>query len=297
MNLPWLTSVFNQLTGRFLANRLHHALLFCGPAGIGKLALAEAFSKTLLCQKPSSLGACEHCQSCALLDANTHPDFHILESKKQLGVDKIREGIGKLSATSQLGRNKVLVIPNADAMTDSAANALLKTLEEPTNNTFIMLLTDKVQHLLPTILSRCERTVLALPPEHQSLAWLQQQGLEDASPALLQAYGGAPLKLIDAMNKDGEGLSFRAFNEGVDALLAGSTTALSLATTWQDAARQVVNWCQQRAHKAFIINQRMEDYAAYSESTQAAKQLQHPGINKVIVLTRVLERLTRPTAY
>lgn len=296
MNLPWLTSVFNQLTGRFLAQRLHHALLFCGPSGMGKQVLAEAFAKTLLCQKPSSVGPCNQCQSCSLFVAGTHPDFHILESEKQLGVDKIREGIGKLSGTSQLGRNKVLIIPAADTMTESAANALLKTLEEPTNNTFLMLLTDKVQHLLPTILSRCEKTVLPLPPEEQSLNWLQEQGVEDASPALLQAYGGAPLKLLAAVNDESEGLSFRSFNEGVDSLLSGGTTPLALATKWQDAARQVVRWCQQRAHSAYLASQRPEDYAAYVACTHSTRQLQHPGINKVIVLTQVLERLTRPHA-
>lgn len=297
MKLPWLTPVLNQLTGRFLAQRLHHALLFCGPSGIGKQTLAEGFAKVLLCQKPTSVGACEACQSCSLFEAGTHPDFHSLESEKQLGVDKIREGIGKLSGTPQMGRNKVLVIPSADTMTDSAANALLKTLEEPTNNTFLMLLTDKVQHLLPTILSRCEKAVLPLPAQEQSLVWLHEQGVEDASPALLQAYGGAPLKLLKAVSEDSEGLSFRHFNDGIDALFGGSTTPLALASKWQDSASQVVKWCQQRAHDAYLASQRQEDYAVYVACTRAVKQLQHPGINKVVVLTQVLEKLTRPHAH
>ncbi|GGW76872.1 DNA polymerase III subunit delta' [Alteromonas halophila] len=287
--LPWFDALFGQLTGRFLAARLHHALLLAGPAGIGKARFAVALAQMVLCRQTATSGACGSCQSCQLFAANTHPDFHMLQSEKQLGVDAVRGGIATLGATAQLGHNKVLLIKGADTMTESASNALLKTLEEPTNNTFIILLTDKLTRLLPTILSRCEKHKLGVPAVSESLAWLQEQGCEDVDEALLQAYGYAPLR-VQAAVADSNALSFRAYSDGFAQLMTGDITPLALATKWQDNASQIVTWCQQQAYKAYCQRQQRQDLACFERCQQAIASLQHPGINKAVVLCGVLEQ-------
>ena len=137
--LPWLAERYQQLVQRFQTSKLHHGILLSGPQGVGKRELADAMMQAILCLHPSSGGPCGECQSCKLIEAGTHPDRYLLESDKQLGVDAIREAIGKLNTTAQIGRHKVLIIPAAERMTEAASNALLKTLEEPTDNTYLLL--------------------------------------------------------------------------------------------------------------------------------------------------------------
>lgn len=289
---PWFAQMQQQLAGRLMARRLHHALLFIGPAGIGKIGMARQLSKTILCKQPQQSGYCGQCQSCMLFDAGSHPDFNVLESEKQLGVDKIREGSTRLSSTAQLGGNKVLLIPAADSMTEAASNALLKTLEEPTAATFLILLARKQSQLLPTILSRCEKHILGVPPIRDSLDWLKQQGVTDASEALLNAYHKAPLSLLDALN-DAEGFSYRQFDEGMAALLAGREDVAVLAGKWQDDARQVVSWCQQRVHDRFLTRHQPRDWQRYQRFIEAQRQLLHPGVNKALILTSVLREVVQ----
>ena len=292
--LPWFTATYTSLISRYLAKKLHHGLLLTGVSGIGKNQLALGLSNTLLCKHPSVDGPCEQCQSCHLRQAGNHPDFHILESEKQLGVDKIREGIAKLSGTAQMGGNKVLLIPKADTMTEAAANALLKTLEEPTNNTFLLLITDSVNKLMPTILSRCERQVLSLPSVSESLNYLQAKGVEDASEALLAAYGYAPLRVEEALSGDND-FSYRNFSEGIQALLAGDANlqAQTLASKWQDNAQQVALWCQQMAHDDYMQRQQVVDFNRYKTCVEAVKTLQHAGVNKSMVLFGLLKQFQR----
>lgn len=292
--LPWFSDIYTGLMQRYLDAKLHHGLLLSGPRGIGKHQLAQSLSFTLLCKQPSVNGPCEACQSCHLRQAGNHPDFHILESEKQLGVDKIREGIAKLSGTAQMSGNKVLLIPDAHTMTEAAANALLKTLEEPTDNTYLVLITDSMNKLMPTILSRCEKHILALPSTQESVNYLASKGVEDASEALLKAYGGAPLRVEEAL-KGGDDFSYRDFTDGFQALLAGSPDfqAQTLANKWQDSAIQVAQWCQQIAQQDYIQKQQPSDFTRYSACVEAVKTLQHPGVNKSMVLFGLLKQFQR----
>lgn len=292
--LPWFSEVYAGLIQRYLDAKLHHGLLLSGPRGIGKYQLAQSLSFTLLCKQPTLEGPCGECQSCHLRKAGNHPDFHILESEKQLGVDKIREGIAKLAGTAQMSGNKVLLIPEAHTMTEAAANALLKTLEEPTDNTYLILITDSVNKLMPTILSRCEKHMLALPSTQESLNYLATKGVEDASEALLNAYGGAPLRVEDAL-EGSEDFSYRDFTDGFQGLLAGTPNfqAQSLANKWQDNAMQVAQWCQQLAQQDYIQKQQPTDYARYKTCVEAVKTLQHPGVNKSMVLFGLLKQFQR----
>ena len=292
--LPWFTATFSTLLTRYMAKKLHHGLLLTGPKGIGKNQLAVGLSNALLCKQPRSDGPCEQCQSCHLRQAGNHPDFHVLESEKQLGVDKIREGIAKLSGTAQMGGNKVLLIPHADTMTEAAANALLKTLEEPTNNTFLLLITDSINKIMPTILSRCERQILALPSISDSLSYLRAKGIEDASEALLAAYGYAPLRVEEALSGE-EDISYRDFSDGMQALLAGDANiqAQTLANKWQGNAQQIALWCQQMAQHDYMQRQQAVDYKRYEVCVDAVKTLQHAGVNKSMVLFGLLKQFQR----
>ena len=292
--LPWFSSIYTSLTTRYLAKSLHHGLLFSGVKGIGKFQLALELSHTLLCKQSSVQGPCGQCQSCHLRQAGNHPDFHILESEKQLGVDKIREGIAKLIGTAQMGGNKVLLIPKADSMTEAASNALLKTLEEPTLNTYLILITNSVNKLMPTILSRCEKHTLGLPTEQESMQYLVQKGFNDVNPALLGAYGNAPLSVEDALSGEDD-FSYRLFSDGMRALLAGDADKQPqmLANKWQDNAGQVALWCQQHAHERFMQRQQPDDYVRYKACVDAVKTLQHPGVNKSMVLFGLLKQFQR----
>ena len=291
--LPWFTPVYQHLIGRLLVSKLHHGLLLTGPAGIGKPELARELAKAMLCKQPDALGYCGQCQSCHVFDAGTHPDFSELVSEKQLGVDKIREGIGGLNATAQFSGNKVLVIPDADKMTESAANALLKTLEEPTPNTFLILVTDRPQQLLATIISRCEKHILARPSSEMALQWLEQQGVEDVTEALLHAYGDAPLDVKAALEQ-GEGLSYREYTDGLDRLLAGQTDAVSLATQWQDSAGRIVGWLQQFARAQYTDNLQTEYFHLFEACSQVQKTLLNPGVNKIMILSSLLAEVKHP---
>lgn len=289
--LPWFINTFSGLWSRYSANKLHHALLFIGAEGIGKAQLVKGLSDSLLCKQPTSEGACHQCQSCKLRMAGSHPDFYVLESDKQLGVDRIREGITKLMGTAQMGGNKVLVIPQADSMTEAAANALLKTLEEPTNNTYLLLIATSVNKMMPTILSRCEKLRLATPDIDSSIGYLQQQGITDANETLLAAYGNAPLRVEAALRSEDE-VTFTTFNDEIGAILGGTgeQTLLGLANKWQSNAIQIAIWCQQMAHKAYLEHQHPQDYARYRSCIEAAKTLQHPGVNKSMVLVSIIKQ-------
>lgn len=289
--LPWFVDTYHQLLARYSANKLHHALLFVGAKGIGKKQLVQGIADSLLCKQVTPNGPCNECQGCQLRLAGNHPDYYVLESDKQLGVDKIREGIAKLSGTAQMGGNKVLIIPRADDMTEAAANALLKTLEEPTNNTYLLLITHTLNRIMPTILSRCEKHTLPLPDVETSTRYLTQQGIEEVSEELLRAYGFAPLR-VEAAIKNEDEFSVQSVQDGLNTLANsnGQQYIFELAQKWQENAAQVVTWCQQKAYQSYAENQQPKDYERYKACLRAIKTLQHPGVNKSMVLVGILKQ-------
>lgn len=155
------------LTLQYQQNMLPHAIIIQGQTGSGSEALAHWLIELLICQQPqlsgddvagsnSILRACGQCKSCLLQRSHTYPDTLLLEvESKTLGVDDIRRSNSFLEKTAQLGRFKTVLIPDAENMTVAAANALLKTLEEPSENSFIVLLAKDLDSLLPTVISRC----------------------------------------------------------------------------------------------------------------------------------------------
>lgn len=231
---PWQQALWSQLGGR--AQHAHAYLLY-GPAGIGKRALAEHWAAQLLCQRPAAAGACGECKACQLLAAGTHPDYFVLEpeeAEKPIRVDQVRDLVGFVVQTAQLGGRKVVLLEPAEAMNVNAANALLKSLEEPSGDTVLLLISHQPSRLLPTIKSRCVQQACPLPGAAASLEWLARALPDEPAEALeelLALSGGSPLT---AQRLHGQGVREQRAQvvEGVKRLLKQQIAASQLAESW-----------------------------------------------------------------
>jgi len=197
---PWHRETLATLVEQAAGNRLPHALLLSGAAGIGKLRLARALAEALLCQQPKAGQACGQCHACHLSAAGSHPDYQQLrpeEAGKAIKIDQVRDLVQFASRTPQYDGYRVALIAPAHAMNRNAQNALLKTLEEPGERTLLLLLSDQPARLLATVRSRCQQRALPLPEPAQARQWLEEQlGQSDRAAALLALAGGAPLQAL-----------------------------------------------------------------------------------------------------
>lgn len=150
--------------------RVPHALLFSGPQGVGKKKAALATAAAFLCLDPKGGLACGACDSCKALAAGTHPDFFAVlpetsgKAARSVKIEQIREMRGAVARTPKFSTRRAVLLDDAETMNDAAANALLKTLEEPPGDTLFLLVTGARQALLPTIVSRC--TIIPFAPLH-----------------------------------------------------------------------------------------------------------------------------------
>lgn len=197
--LPWLQDVQWQLGQLAIDGQLHHALLFTGPQGVGKHRVAQHLAKQLLCLQPFASGACGRCKSCLLVAAGHHPDLLELKSESSLGVDAVRDLSQFMQGTPQQGGARVVLLPQAHKMTEAAANALLKTLEEPGRDSFLLLQTAFEQQLLPTILSRCQRWLIAPVNDQTAYQWLVTHSQKPVPGYLLAYCVGAPLRALQLL--------------------------------------------------------------------------------------------------
>jgi DNA polymerase III subunit delta' len=200
--LPWQSAAAREaLAAR---SRWPQALLITGRRGIGKRSLALHFAQALLCEDPRADGAaCGRCASCGYVAAGGHPDLRLIEPVERdddgntkkvdaILVDRIRELIDFAQLTTHRQRAKVALIAPAEAMNTAAANALLKTLEEPPPATYLLLVSDQWGRLPATIVSRCRVLTAPEPGVESATAWLAARGVKNA-PLLLAQAGGAPL--------------------------------------------------------------------------------------------------------
>jgi DNA polymerase III subunit delta' len=238
---PWQQSVWRTLRTALGDGRLGHALLLAGPALLGKRLLADALAARLLCTAPEDVEfACGHCRACALRAAGTHPDLldvHLLERddgrlKTEIGVDQVRALGSWFALTPQLGRAQVAIIEPADQLNAAAGNALLKTLEEPLPERFLLLVAARPQRLPATIRSRCQRLQLRLPSAPEAEAAVRAAGAApaDAAEALAAADGhpGVALQYLADASLDLR----RAVRDDLAALADGRTRAAAVAPRW-----------------------------------------------------------------
>lgn len=178
--------------------RLHHALLFVGPAGVGKHTTALAMAARLLCDRGAD-DSCARCAACVQAAAGSHPDLHRVavedapkggkgrEPKSRISIDQVRELQHKLTRRALAGAKKVAIIDDAHLLSDEAQNAFLKTLEEPPGDVLIVLVAASAAALLPTVRSRCQRVTFAPLPEAEVERVLRERGLPHADARLLAA--------------------------------------------------------------------------------------------------------------
>jgi DNA polymerase-3 subunit delta' len=255
--LPWLADAQRRLRASAAAGRLPHSLLLVSVPGLGVEPLAAWIMAFALCEGPP-LRPCGACPSCRLLAADSHPDAHVVrieDDVQQIKVDQVRELIDRLSFKSYRGGLKVGLIEAAETLNVNGANAFLKTLEEPTQDT-VLILTAQPTHRLPaTVASRCVRLVLRTPAPEVAVAWLTAQSAGPADwPAALALAGGAPLRAAELAGVDVAALD-REMREQLRQLAAGTVDLSLVAESWakSDPCLRMIwleNWITATVHAA-----------------------------------------------
>lgn len=247
-DIPWLSMALEHFPESY-----PHATLIYGQAGLGKARLATGMAQSILCEGDHALGeACGTCAACHLLSAGTHPDFRLVEpasaendsadanaetvtkskrKKTQIPVSAIRDLLDLVSRTPYRGRAKAILISPAEAMHSSAANALLKMLEEPPPQTHFLLVSHQPHRLPATIKSRCFRLPVMMPTSDLALNWLAQHIDDKRNELALAMAGYAPMAALNLLQDtefwDAREKLMRRLGEGGDVLeLAAHAEAL-----------------------------------------------------------------------
>lgn len=231
-DMPWLHKAWSTVQHQLASDRLPHALLVTGECGVGKRLWAEAVAGLLLCEKPVNRDqgapvACGACKQCSLIEAGSHPDLRIYapEKSRMVRIDQIRALSTFAVASPQVAHHKVAIVDRADQLNINAANALLKTLEEPLADVTLLLLQESGRPVLPTIRSRCQILNIPVPGEEPAHQWLANQVAkmeEDKQPAAdilaksLMLAGNAPRLALEYATGEFPGLrddAFEAFRQ------------------------------------------------------------------------------------
>ncbi|MHB1951167.1 MAG: DNA polymerase III subunit delta' [Acidiferrobacteraceae bacterium] len=248
---PWHLPLWSRL---WASERLGHAMLFTGPEGVGKRLLARAVADTLLCQTPGAAGPCGTCRSCVLTAAGTHPDRFVVAAPEEgegqgIGVDEIRRLAEFASLRPHTSARKVALILDADLLTLNAANALLKGLEEPPTDSFLLLVSDHPRRLPITVLSRCIRLSVPVPEVAVGMAWLRErqgpaEGVEHDQMALaLELAGGAPLRALTLLTETDLLNNIKLFRDDLGALHEQVADVVTVAARWKKAgAASALAW-------------------------------------------------------
>lgn len=293
--LPWQNEVWQRLQRQREANQLPHALLLAGPEGVGKRRFATALGASLLCLAPNNALACGHCRGCGLMAAGTHPDWAWLapeERGKAIKIDQVRDLVESMAQTAQQGGRKLAVLAPAEAMNRNAANALLKTLEEPSGSAMLLLISDSPARLLPTIRSRCQRLDFPVPAQAEASAWLAPLAGDSRRMALAMAEAGdRPLLARQLLESDG--LERRQeLTRTLAAVLDGKLSILAAAEAWQDQDWDgLLDWLQARL--AMAVRVQTAGAAAIDESVTALATIAAPDLFGFIDRLRDVQRHSR----
>ena len=297
---PWQQDQWQQVSHMMQQQRLPHALIIGGVPGLGKLTFATHLAAALLCQQQLDGHACGQCKSCQLLAATSHPDYKLLQPEapsKSILVDQVRNIQHAMATTAQQGGARVVVINGAADLNLNAANALLKQLEEPGNDSYFLLLHEWPKTILPTVRSRCQLLDIALPASAQALSWLQQQLPTDDSSnemaaKLLQLAHGAPLRALHLHTFKAHELRHQMLVQ-LTAILRGKDSVVNVAYSWhKQPLEQMFSWWIEWLND--LIKLKMTTSTDYLANPDIIKLLQavaqRSHINAIYAL---LEQLTQ----
>ncbi len=310
--LPWHDDIWQRLNRVRTRQRLPHALLFTGQAGLGKLQLAQRLARALLCEANLRSGdACGECRQCRLMQAENHPDWHFItvqEGNKQIRVDDIRTMLTDNQLRVEPGCYRIFLVAPAHAMNIAAANALLKMLEEPVEGALLLLVSDAPQRLPITIRSRCQQLQCSPPGQNIAMSWLQQQIGEDRPvEAALDMHSGAPLAALESL-KDGTFEQFQQMKTEFFHLIQKSADPVQTGEAWlQQASLETVLgylafWLVKLVQKSLGSNtenqgqslqsqlKRLDLSSVYQllDKVYAAQQQQNNNLNSQMVLESLL---------
>ncbi|HVW69055.1 MAG TPA: DNA polymerase III subunit delta' [Steroidobacteraceae bacterium] len=195
----WMSAETAALRTAYRSDRLSHGLLIHEAPGTGGDWLARWVAQLVLCHHPER-APCGECPGCHKVATAQHPDLIVLqpvEESKQIRIEQIRELSDELSLTAHQGSYKVAIVTPADTMNRFAANALLKTLEEPPPRTLLMLVVTQPSRLPATILSRCQRVRIRAPGRKEAVSWLETARGAGQWDAVLDTLGEAPMQALE----------------------------------------------------------------------------------------------------
>ncbi len=315
---PWLAPLCEQLRLARRAGRFPTGLLIHDERGAGGEALARFASQLALCREADA--PCGHCRDCRRWLADQHPDFFRvvpLEDSKYIRVEQVRELSESLFLTAHAGGATVALLQPADSLNANAANALLKTLEEPRAGVTLLLLCSEPSRLPATIVSRCQRMRIRPPSRDESIAWLEHHRGRGPWTVVLDVLGNAP---YEALQVDAAGLARlksetdRALEEAVAGHLEVAQTAerwgaKSAPFDWRLAC--IETWITSRIDRAVLTGghrQEMRNSSHLSESgsdmnigyllrvldgAYELRRLRLTSINRSLALEQLLWQLTR----
>ncbi len=219
-----------------LESGLPQTMLAVGASGSLVRQYLDALQSAALCFTPETDGfACGRCRSCALLAEDSHPDLWVIavEPGKRIAIDVLRQATEWIHFTPQVSAARWLRVDNAEVMTVAAANAILKTLEEPPSRAHLVLHSEQVSQLLPTIRSRLQRLPLPEMQMAESLRWLREQGVNETnSMILLRQFGNRPLRAFEAWEAGWTELRQNWLRTLLDLPGQGIVAALRMAEQW-----------------------------------------------------------------
>ncbi|MCF6225031.1 MAG: DNA polymerase III subunit delta' [Xanthomonadales bacterium] len=264
-NYPWHAMLWQQLMKQHANQHLPHAILLSSQPHAGIEKLAERLAVRLICTELNDDSACGECRNCKLFAGGSHPDVFILEPEedsKVIKIDQIREFVHKITLTASMASCKIALVRPAEAMNQAAANALLKTLEEPAGDAYIILSSTEPARLLATIRSRCQQYAVETAANTLVEDWLTQSGnqTEKVRTAILAARG---LPLLAAEYLQGDLLDVRR-NVGIGYLKTarGQADLMAVANNWVTLKQPLV-W--------LWLSQWMGDVARASLTGEACK--------------------------
>ncbi|MFW5823836.1 MAG: DNA polymerase III subunit delta' [Marinobacter sp.] len=286
--MPWLTQVLEHFGQALDQGRLPHASLISGERGVGKRQLAECLAALLVCDRrvPGMRQSCGECRQCQLLAGESHPDIRVYQPEKSrmIRIDQVRALSQFAVASPQVAGVKVAIIDRADQLNINAANALLKTLEEPAADVVLLLLQENGRPVLPTIRSRCRLLPVPTPAKAEAASWLANELADreevpsgEQQVLALHLAGGAPRMAVELLDSDflqQREAALEAFRQ----FMKGTVTVASASRAFRDLGHEPT------------LNL-MENWATDLARVMAGGEARDPGIREVV---RYLAQINPP---